>query len=209
MLTVVALAPFVGQMLATGQRGIEAADTVEIQTRGLHQLRKDLRHSIVLTGYGKIEDLASFQGDETSVVFPVVTSTNGIEYLSLTVQNTANGQGLVRRRAPVIASSYGSFTDPVVLISGPYRYVFRYYTRGGQALPAWAKDRLDSPRRVELSILNRGGDLLFRVPIVIPTFASMSAGCFGSRSLLGCPATTNDPADEEALKAYGISTSKQ
>jgi hypothetical protein len=60
-----------------------------------------------------------------------------------------------------------------------------------------------------LSILNRGGDLLFRVPIVIPTFASMSAGCFGSRSLLGCPATTNDPADEEALKAYGISTSKQ
>lgn len=207
MLLVLTLTPFVREMLATWERGAEAANLVEIETRGLGRLREDLRHAIVWTGYGQTEDLAAFQGDETSMSFPVVAGLGpvetGIEYLSFTVRTSINGQALVRRRAPIIGSSYGDFTDPVVLFSGPFRYVFKYYSRGGEETPVWNKSRFDLPGRIELYVADRNGQLLLNIPIAIPTLASLSAGCVGGSALQGCPPVTLPPI-EDLLKSIGI-----
>jgi hypothetical protein len=209
MLLVLTLTPLVSQMLATWARGGEVANIVEIKTRGIGQLREDLRHAIVWTGYGQVQDLAAFQGDETSMSFPVVAGLEragtGIEYLSFTVGNSVNGRALVRRRAPILGSTYGSFVDPVVLFSGPFRYLFRYFSREGKQTPLWGKAQLDMPARIELDIADRNGLLLLQMPIAIPTFASLSAGCFASNGLQGCPSNTTPSIDDETLKALGLS----
>jgi hypothetical protein len=207
MLLILSLTPFVSQMFSTWSRGSEAASLVELKTRGIHQLRRDLRHAIVWTGYGKLEDLAAFEGNEISMYFPVVAGLGasglGIEYLSFTVAKSPDGWALVRRRAPVIGSSYGSFVDPVVLISGQFKYVFKYYPHEGEALSVWNKGTLDLPSRVELAVADRNGRQLFKLPISIPTFASMSAGCLTSKALQGCPAT-DDSADELLKESGGV-----
>jgi general secretion pathway protein J len=211
MLLVLTFTPFVSQMLATWSRGAEVANLVELKTRGLSRLREDLRHAIVLTGYGQVEELASFQGDESSMGFPVAalgSNEEGIEYLSFTVGVGVNGRALVRRRAPVIGSSYGSFVDPVILMTGPYRYVFRYFSRQGEEVTVWGKGRLDLPGRIELNVVDNNGRLLLGLPLAIPTFATMSAGCLAIASLQGCP-ILEQPSIDDALKAIGITTSNQ
>jgi hypothetical protein len=206
MLLVLTFSPFVSQMLATWSRGAEVANLVELKTRGLSRLREDLRHAVVLTGYGQVQDLASFQGGETSMSFPVAglgPNEGGIEYLSFAVGTGMNGRALVRRRAPVIGSSYGTFVDPVILISGPFRYVFRYFSRQGEEVAVWGKGKLDLPGRIELNVVDNDGRLLLGLPIAIPTFASMSAGCLAIASLQGCP-IVEQPSIDDALKAIGI-----
>jgi hypothetical protein len=106
-----------------------------------------------------------------------------------------------------MGSTYGTFTDPVVLVSGNFRYVFRYYARGGKESPVWNKSRFEMPARIELSIYNRDGVLLFTAPIAVPAFASLSAGCLAGDKLQGCADVA--PVDETALKAYGIDPAKQ
>jgi hypothetical protein len=209
MLLVLTFTPFVSQMLATWSRGAEVANLVELKTRGLSRLHEDLRHAVVWTGYGQVEDLASFQGDETSMSFPVAAlgpNEVGIEYLSFTVGIGVNGRALVRRRAPVIGSSYGSFVDPVILISGPFKYVLRYFSRQGEEVAVWGKGKLDLPGRIELNVADNNGRLLLGLPIAIPTFASMSAGCLAAASMQGCP-VVEQPSIDDALKSIGIPTS--
>ena len=189
MLLIVTLTPFVSKMLATWSLGGEAAAIVELKTRGLGRLHDDLRHAIAGAGYGQSQDVAVFHGDEASMFFPVAaglgTSVKSIEYLAYTVENSIDGRALVRRRAPIIGSTYGTFADPVLLISGPFAYVFRYYSRTGEEVAVWPASRVDLPARIELDIAT-GNGLLLSVPIIIPTFASLSAGCFVDSSLQGC-----------------------
>lgn len=205
MLLIVTLMPFVSQMLATWSLGSEAASIVELKTRGIGQLRDDLRHAIAGAGYGQGADLAIFHGNEVSMYFPAAglgTKVNGVEYLSYTVENSIDGRALVRRRAPVIGSTYGTFVDPVLLISGPFTFVFKYYSRAGQQIAAWSANQFDVPARVELDITARNG-LLLGFPIVIPTFASLSAGCFAGGSQ-GCDAMPKPPVDQDLMKTLGI-----
>jgi hypothetical protein len=206
-----ALTPFVSQMLATWARGGEAASLVELKTRGLGRLRDDLRHAIVWTDFDKTQDLAAFHGDERSMYFPVVAglgpNANGIEYLSFTVNNTIGGSALVRRRAAVIGSTYGSFVDPVVLVSGQFKYAFKYFSRGGEESPAWTVDRFDLPGRVELQIVDRDR-LLLGVPIMISTFASLSAACFVG-DLQGCQTMAEATGIDLVMKAHGLAVPSQ
>jgi len=208
MLLVLTITPFVSQMWATWDHGGEVANLVELKTRGVGRLREDLRHAIVGTSVGQIQDQPAFEGDETSMSFPIVAglgkSGTGIEYLSFRVANGINGRALVRRRAPVIGPTYGGFVDPVVLISGPFRYVFRYYSRDGERIPVWNKGRMELPARVELDIFDRNGKPVLELPVALPTFASLSAGCIAAQGGSGCPAVSLS----EALKNYFSLTSQ-
>jgi general secretion pathway protein J len=209
LLLVVALTPFVGQMLATWARGTETTRAVELVTRGVGLLRHDLRHAIVWTGYGKTEDLMLFRGNEVSMSFPVATglapSRDGLEMVSITVDASRDGRALVRRRAPLVGSTYTSFRDPIVLFSGPFRYVFRYFPREGPGLPMWVNTQ-EPPARVELTIADERGPI-FTAPLEIPLFASLSAACLASTNLPGCPASapTEDEQDPEGwMKEAGL-----
>jgi type II secretory pathway component PulJ len=210
ILLVLSFTPFVGQMLATWSRGTEAARLVELKMRGIGRLRGDLRHAIAWTGFGQTEKLAAFRGTESSISFPVATGLSagrhGLEMLSITVDTAVDGRALVRRRAAFIGSTYASFQNPVVLFSGPFRYVFRYYARDGRESPVW-DNPLELPARIKLTIADQRG-AVFSAPIELPTFASLSAGCLASPNLPGCPVQPKE--DENAwMKQFGLTPEGQ
>jgi hypothetical protein len=199
MLLVLAFVPFASQMLATWSLGSEVANLVDLKMRGLGRMRKDLHHAIVWTGYGETDKLATFRGTQTSMSFPAVTrgAAGGIEMLSITVDSSNNGRALVRRRAALSGASYGPFQDPVVLFSGPFRFVFWYVTRDGRELSVW-QNQADLPAQIRLSILDQRGSV-FASSLLLPVIASISAGCLAAANLPGCPAQ----ATQAPLEGYG------
>jgi hypothetical protein len=210
MLLVLAFTPLAGQLLATLPRGTEVARLVELKTRGIGRLREDLRHAIVWTGFGEREKLATFRGAETWISFAAASSLgvggSGLEMLSVTVDTSSDGRALVRRRAPLVGTTFGSFQDPVVLLSGPFRFVFRYFTRDGREVPVW-DNRIELPARIKLTITDQRGTLL-SAPIELPTFASLSAGCLVSANLPDCPVQPKQEPNEW-MKQFGMIPDEQ
>jgi type II secretory pathway component PulJ len=207
LLLVVALVPFASHMLATWARGTETTRLVELVTRGVGLLRSDLRHAVVWAGYGQAENLLLFRGNEASMSFPAATGLgpgrNGLEMISVTVDASADGRALVRRRAPLVGSTYASFRDPVVLFSGPFRYVFRYFPRQGPGVPVWTSFN-ELPARVELTIADERGPI-FAAPLELPVFASISAACLAGGNLPGCPSSAlEENQDESWMKEHGL-----
>jgi hypothetical protein len=92
----------------------------------------------------------------------------------------------------------------VVLLSGPYHYMFRYYTRDGRELPLW-QNQTELPARVRLTILDNRGAVI-AAPIEIPTFASLAAGCLVATNLSGCPIQPKEDPNEW-MKQYGLTPS--
>jgi general secretion pathway protein J len=206
MLLVLALTPFTGQMLSTWARGSETAGLVELMTRGVGVLRNDLRHAIVWTGQGRKENFSRFRGNEVSLSFLAATGLgpgrNGLRMISITVDADGDGRALVRRSAPLIGATPGTFTDPVVLLSGPFSYRFRYTSRKGQELPGWTNLH-ELPARVELSIVGQSGPV-FKAPLEFPVLASLSAACLVTKNLPGCPNFQPDEQDiNEWMKDFG------
>jgi hypothetical protein len=206
-LLVFALTPLVSQMLATWARGSEIAGIVELRVHGIGTLRNDLRHAVVWSGFGQKENRLGFRGNEMSMSFPAISGLgegqDGIEMISIDVTSSVDGRALIRRRAPLIGTTYGAFVDAIVLFSGPYRYFLRYYSNGDAETAVWT-DPLSLPNRVVLNIVDAKGRLS-SIPIAIPILASISAACLVSKSLPGCPELTKPPekGDNDPLLAYG------
>jgi len=204
-----ALTPFVGQMLATWSKGGEQSHLVELKSRGLGRLRTDLKHALVWTGYGETENLLAFRGDESSMTFPISTGLGmgraGLEMVSISVDTSLDGRALVRRRAMIVGTTYTAFQDPVVLFSGQFKFLFKYYSRDNKEETIW-RNPTEMPARVELRISNDRG--LVYLPIEIPIFASMSTGCIALTNLPGCPSPP--PTDPDAwMDAFGLRSQTQ
>jgi len=199
-----ALTPLVSQMLATWARGGEIASIVEFRVRGLGILHDDLRHAIVWTGFGRTDNLLVFRGNETSMSFPVASGLGqgryGVEMLSIEVASRRDGRALIRRRAPMIGSTYGAFTDPVVLFSGPYEFLFKYRSHDGVEKAVW-EDPQSSPARVVLNITD-GAGRRSSLRIEIPILASISAACLINSNLPGCAAIPPPMEDSDLIKSY-------
>jgi hypothetical protein len=193
-LIVVVLAPIVRQLLMTWDRGSEVARAVEMKTRGLGLLRDDIRNAIVWTTAGQPENSTTFRGNTTSLRFPAIANVGSgrreIEMLAVTVDPSPDGYALVRRRATLNGLAYGPFTDPIVLLSGPFKFVFRYKSRSGDETAVWS-DAADIPGSVALTILDQRGPI-FKAPIEFPLFASLPAGCIVVRDPLECPKSAED-----------------
>jgi hypothetical protein len=204
MLLIMGLTPLVGQMLATWARGSEVAGLVEFKIRGVGILRDDLRHTIVWTGFGKTDKLLVFRGNETSMSFPAISQhgqgPTQLEMISIAVAHTFDGHALIRRRAPVVGTTYTAFSDPVVLFSGPYKYFLRYYSRDGQEKSEWI-DSLSPPARIVLNITDSRGHVA-GIPVQIPIIASASSACLLSANLPGCPGLPSPPDDNPVLKSF-------
>jgi hypothetical protein len=167
---------------------------VEFKFRGLGVLRSDLRRAVLWRGFGQAEDLLAFRGTETSMSFPVASSFgDGLEMVAIDVTNSADGRALIRRRAPVTGTTRTVFADPVVLFSGPYKYLMSYYSRDGVEKPVWA-DPFSIPARVALNIVDERHQTSM-ISVQMPLLASMSSACLSSSNLPDCP------IDAQALEA--------
>jgi type II secretory pathway pseudopilin PulG len=197
-LLMISLTPLVRQMLATWWRGSEVASLVEFQIRGVAALRRDLVSSIVWTGSGQADDTLFFRGNETALSFPAVSKYGDgaprLEMISIDVANASNGHALIRRHGPIVGSTFRAPSDPLVLLSGPYRYFFRYYTRDGHESTTW-DNREGPPGRIAVNVVDSSGQLA-GIPIEVSVLASMSAACVQNSSLPGCALLPKPPGNE-------------
>lgn len=206
-LLVVTLSPFTSQILHTWARGSDVSRFVEITSRGFNVIRADLRQTVVWNGFGMTENLHLFRGDQTSLVFPAATGLgrgrNGLELISLSVEESGEGRALVRRRAQLVGTAHTAFADPAVLISGPYAFALSYYDDADKPRPIW-RTRGQLPSRVAIRITSArnpeyNGTFFFSL------FATASAGCFANHGFEGCPTVfSSATSDKELLKQLNI-----
>ena len=207
-LLMISLTPLVRQMLATWWRGSDVAGLVEFQIRGVAALRHDLISSVVWVGSGQAEDVLFFRGNETSLSFPAISKfgdgADRLEMISIEVTHASNGHALIRRHGPILGSTFRPPSDPLILISGPYRYYFRYYARDGRESVSW-DNREGPPARIAVNVVDASGQLA-AIPIEISTLASLSAACVQNASLPGCalmpPPAENDNDDDPPGKSF-------
>jgi len=196
-LLMMALAPFVNQLLSTWARGSLIGAIVDMTSRGIGQLRKDLRHAVPLAARPGV---VAFRGDELHFEFPAATGLGtgrgGVEMIAISAEQLGGKEmGIVRRRSGHITTESGAeFKDPVVLFSGNFQYIFRYVTQDGTRQSTWS-DRPDLPVRIEVNILD-GRDLVLPA-LKLPLYADMSVVCLLQPGAVGCPRT---PGQGQALQ---------
>jgi prepilin-type N-terminal cleavage/methylation domain-containing protein len=193
-LLMMALTPFVNQLLSTWARGSLIGAIVDMTSRGIGQLRKDLRHAVPLAARPGV---TAFRGDELHFEFPAATGTGlgtgrgGMEMIAISAEQLkGKGLAIVRRRSDHVS------TDRVVLFSGDFQYVFRYIAQDGTRQSTWS-NRPDLPVRVEVDILD-GRDPI--VPTLeLPLYADMSIECLLQPGKPGCPRASLPAMQGQAL----------
>jgi prepilin-type N-terminal cleavage/methylation domain-containing protein len=185
-LLMMGLTPFVNQLLLTWARAGTIGVIVDMTSRGIGQLRKDLRHAVPLAARPGV---IAFRGDELHFEFPAATGLGagrgGVEMIAISAEQVEGKElALVRRRSGHVTTESGAeFKDPVVLFSGNLQYIFRYIAQDGTRQSTWS-DRPDLPVRIEVTILD-GRDPV--VPALeLPLYADMSVACL-IPGAPGCP----------------------
>jgi prepilin-type N-terminal cleavage/methylation domain-containing protein len=199
-LLMVALTPFVNQLLSTWARAGTIGGMVDMTSRGIGQLRKDLRHAVPLA---ERPGVMAFRGDELHFEFPAATGLgtgrDGVEMIAISAEQLEGKQlALVRRRSGHVTTESGAaLKDPVVLFSGNLQYIFRYIAQDGTRQSTWS-DRPDLPVRIELNILDGRDPLL--PAIELPLYADMSVVCLLQRGAPGCPRILEAANQGQALQ---------
>jgi hypothetical protein len=186
-LLMMALTPFVNQLLSTWARGSQIGAIVDMTSRGIEQLRKDLRYAVPLTARPGV---TAFRGDELHFEFPAATGLGtgrgGVEMIAISAERLdGKEKAIVRRRSGHVSTETGAESkDRVVLFSGNFRYMFRYIAQDGTRQSTWS-NRPDLPVRIEVDILD-GSDPV--VPVLeLPLYADMSIECLLQPGKPGCP----------------------
>jgi prepilin-type N-terminal cleavage/methylation domain-containing protein len=199
-LLMMALTPFVNQLLSTWARGSLISVIVDMTSRGIGQLRKDLRHAVPLAARPGV---TAFRGDELHFEFPAATGLGtgrgGVEMIAISAEQLEGKKpAIVRRRSGHVSTESGAeFKDPVVLFSGNFQYMFRYIAQDGTRQSTWS-NRPDLPVRIEVDILD-GRDPV--VPALeLPLYADMSVACLLQPGKLGCPRASQPAMQGRALK---------
>jgi prepilin-type N-terminal cleavage/methylation domain-containing protein len=195
-LLMLGLTPFVNQLLSTWARGSTIGVVVDMTSRGIGQLRKDLRHAVPLADRPGV---VAFRGDELHFEFPAATGLGtgrgGVEMISISTEQLEGRElALVRRRSGHVPTESGAeFKDQVVLFSGNLQYIFRYIAEDGTRQSTWS-DRPDLPVRIEVNILE-GRDPVLPV-LELPLYADMSVACLLQPGAPGCPRTPPEAAKQ-------------
>jgi prepilin-type N-terminal cleavage/methylation domain-containing protein len=185
------LAPFVNQLLLTWARAGTIGVIVDMTSRGIGQLRKDLRHAVPLAARPGV---IAFRGDELHFEFPAATGLGagrgGVEMIAISAEPLEGNQlALVRRRSGHVTTDSGAeFKDPVVLFSGNLHYIFRYIAEDGTRQSTWS-DRPDLPVRIEVNIRDGRDPVL--PALELPLYADISVACLipGASGCARAPAT--------------------
>ena len=199
-LLMMALTPFVNQLLSTWARGSLLGDIVDMTSRGIGQLRKDLRHAVQLEARPGV---TAFRGDELHFEFPAATGLasgrGGVEMIAISAEQLeGKGVALVRRRSGHITTGSGAeFKDPAVLFSGNLQYIVRYIARDGTRQSTWS-DRPDLPVRIEVSIRDGSDPVL--PALELPLYADMSVVCLLQPRAPGCLRTPEAARQGQALQ---------
>jgi prepilin-type N-terminal cleavage/methylation domain-containing protein len=199
-LLMMGLTPFINQLLYTWARGSTIGVIVDMTSRGMGQLRKDLRHAVPLVARPGV---VAFRGDELHFEFPAATGLgtgrDGVEMIAISAEQLEGKElAMVRRRSGDVTTESGAeFKDPVVLFSGNFQYMFRYIAQDGTRQSTWS-DRPDLPVRVEVEILDGRDPVL--PAFELPLYADISVVCLLQPGVVDCPRASEAAKQGQALQ---------
>jgi hypothetical protein len=185
MLTLLLATDLVSRNSAAAAR---RADIIETLMTGLGAVRRDLQDARYIRVGPRAEDPVLFSGSAKAVAVAVADDNTGLghgESLVLIESRYENGRGvLVRSSARLLPGTLGfgsvKFTNPALLISGPWKYRFSYADLQAGAerwRSSWtATTRMPAAIRVE--VLDASGQRV--VPPLTVHVAVDSGGCADS-----------------------------
>jgi type II secretory pathway pseudopilin PulG len=188
------------------------ANTVEGLATGLSALRRDLSGARFTRGGGRPTDPLLFEGSPRSLAFAASGGSSEGQSDDLVRIETRfeEGRGLLMRssarlRTDTVGFAGAAFSNPVILLSGPWTYRFSYgaYSVGPvQWRESWsAAKRL--PDVVRLEILGGQDGRQVFTPLIDALHINAEAKCIASEanpcgaSENGAPVDANVPPDDE------------
>ena len=174
------------------------ANAVEGLSTGLAALRRDLSGALFTRGGGTPEDPLLFDGGPRAVTLAVGAGGGEGQVDSLVRVETRyqDGRGLLVRSSARLSPDTedlggAGFSNPVILLSGPWTYRFSYGAAGAQPMQwreSWSAARV-LPNAVRLEILGADDGRQVFTPLVVPLKVNAEAKCVP---------TEEEPCDEDS-----------
>jgi general secretion pathway protein J len=195
-LILAALATVTAQWLPNWNHGLVVLQRTELAAEGLDRVTDDLADAEFITaGHGN--EPPFFDGSELSVVFVrtklAPNAGPGIEVVRLAETSSDNGPALVRSTATLPTGLGGSadassleFTDPVVVIHGPYRVSFSYAGPDRLWRDNWHGEP-ELPRAVRIQVWDNATSELLAASTSTLIHAELAARCTWAVGGANCP----------------------
>jgi general secretion pathway protein J len=188
-----AIGTVTAQWLPNWGRGFARVQHSEIVALGIERIVADLAAAEMVPA-GRITPPFIFDGTEASVTFIRTTigpnAGGGLELVRFGTADDERGPALVRARAPFIPASEAarpSFSDPVVLLRGPYRVSFSYAGEDRVWRDAWpSADRL--PRAIRITVRDPASGATLPMSTIAVVRTDVPARCVFTKTAAGCRA---------------------
>jgi general secretion pathway protein J len=189
-----AIGTVTAQWLPNWGRGFVRVQQSEIVALGVERIVADLAAAEMVPA-GRATPPFIFDGTEASVTFVRTAlgpnANGGLELVRIGAVDDARGPALIRARAtfiPANETARPSFSDPVVLLRGPYRVSFSYAGEDRVWLDAWpSADRL--PRAIRITVRDPASGRTLPVSTIAVVRADVPARCVFTKTAASCRAS--------------------
>jgi general secretion pathway protein J len=197
------------QWLPNWGRGFVRVQQSEIVALGVERIVADLA-AAEMVPTGRATPPFIFDGTEASVTFVRTVlgpnSNGGLELVRIGTAADDRGPALIRARAAFIPASEAvrpSFSDPVVLLRGPYRVSFAYAGEDRVWRDAWpSADRL--PRAIRITVRDPASGATLPMSTIAVVRADVPARCVLTKTAAGCRANAAAGDGEAAQPVPGV-----
>ena len=190
-----AMATVTAQWLPNWNRGFARLQRDQLSALGLERLTDDLADAQFISADPK-DKTPLFDGSELSVIFVrsilAPNFATGLEVVQIAAVSNDFGSALVRSTAPIpigLAQSDGTelvFTNPVVVMRGPYHFSFSYAGSDRVWRDNW-HNGAQLPRAVRVSLRDNATSMTLTASTSTSIHAELPARCTWAQTSSDCP----------------------
>jgi len=183
--------------------GIARAQRSEDVALGLARLTTDLAAAEYIPASRETRN-PLFDGTNRSVIFVRTAvgpnTAEGLEIVRIEEINSDRDWVLVRTRAPFtpgIDRAQPAFTDPVVLLRGPFRILFSYAGTDRNWQDEW-REQIQLPKAIKLSVQDAATQRTLSISTAVLVHVEAPMECGVAKSLAECLASRTRQPEPEA-----------
>ena len=187
-----AIATVTAQWLPNWARGFARVQHSEIVALGVERVVADLAAAEMVPA-GRVTPPFIFDGTAASVTFVRTVlgpnANGGLEIVRIGTADDDRGPALIRARAPFLPADETTrpgFSDPVVLLRGPYRVSFSYAGEDRVWRDTWpSADRL--PRAIRVTVRDPASGATLPMSTIAVVRADVPARCVFTKTAAKLP----------------------